>query len=176
MVRKYSYELKKFIVTVLEIGLMSASELSRHLKIHKGVICKIYNRYKSLGDESLKYSYTRNNYPIDFKLKVLKYKSLNNLSYEETALHFNIPSPTAIYDWNNLCISLVGESMSSNKKASDKKVKAAKYIDSKEATLETSEEILHLKQRISELEKELYYKSAENAYLKKRRALMQENQ
>lgn len=157
MVRNYSYELKKFIVTVLEIGLMSASELSRHLKIHKGVICKIYNRYKSLGDESLKYSYTRNNYPIDVKLKVLKYKSLNNLSYEETALHFNIPSPTSIYDWNNLCISLVGESMLSNKKASDKKVKTSKYIESKETTLETSDEILHLKQRISELEKELYF-------------------
>ena len=49
MERKYSYELKKYIVTVLENGIMSASELSRQLKIHKGVICRLYNKYKHQG-------------------------------------------------------------------------------------------------------------------------------
>ncbi len=44
MARKYSYEFKKYLVTVLENGIMSASELSRRCKIHKGVICNIYNR------------------------------------------------------------------------------------------------------------------------------------
>ncbi len=46
MERKYSYEFKKFIVTVLEQRIMSACELSRQLEIHKGVICKLYNKYK----------------------------------------------------------------------------------------------------------------------------------
>ncbi len=68
MVRKYSYEFKKFVVTVLESGIMSASELSRHCKIHKGVICNIYNRYKHSGESSLHYTFTCNEYIRAFKV------------------------------------------------------------------------------------------------------------
>ena len=45
MVRKYSYEFKKYLVTLLESGLISANELARRHNIHKGVVCKIYNRF-----------------------------------------------------------------------------------------------------------------------------------
>lgn len=99
MVRKYSYEFKKFIVTVLESGIMSACEISRRLKIHKGVICRMYNKYKSLGDNGIKYTYTRKKYTIEFKIKVLKYKLENNLSYEATALYFKIPSVSVMHAW-----------------------------------------------------------------------------
>ncbi len=68
MARKYSYEFKKYLVTVLENGIMSASELSRRCKIHKGVICNIYNRYKHSGESSLHHSFTRNEYSRAFKL------------------------------------------------------------------------------------------------------------
>ena len=83
MVRKYSYEFKKYLVTLLESGLISANELARRHNIHKGVVCKIYNRYKQFGDESLQHTYTRNKYSREFKLNVLKYKAENNLSYEQ---------------------------------------------------------------------------------------------
>ncbi len=68
MARKYSYEFKKYLVTVIENGIMSASELSRRCKIHKGVICNIYNRYKHSGESSLHHSFTRNEYSRAFKL------------------------------------------------------------------------------------------------------------
>lgn len=176
MVRKYSYEFKKFIVTVLESGIMSACELSRRLKIHKGVICRLYNKYKSLGDEGIKYTYTRKKYTIEFKIKVLKYKLENNLSYEQTALHFNTPSSTVIYDWNKFCSKFIGDNMSDKNIPNSKKSNHSKSIDIKINKSEYSEEVRQLKERISELEKELYYKSAENAYLKKLEALMQEKQ
>ncbi len=112
MARKYSYEFKKYLVTVLENGIMSASELSRRCKIHKGVICNIYNRYKHSGESSLHHSFTRNEYSRDFKLNVLTYKASNNLSYEQTALHFNIPSASVIYDWHNFCCNYNGDNMS----------------------------------------------------------------
>lgn len=174
MVRKYSYEFKKFVVKVLESGIMSACELSRRLKIHKGVICRMYNKYKSLGDEGIKYTYTRKKYTIEFKIKVLKYKLENNLTYEQTALHFNIPSSTVIYDWNKFCSKFIGDNMSDKNILNSKKSKHSKSTDIKLNQAEDSEEVRQLKERISELEKELYYQSALTAYLKKLEALMQE--
>ncbi len=91
MARKYSYEFKKYLVTVIENGIMSASELSRCCKIHKGVICNIYNRYKHSGESSLHHSFTRNEYSRAFKLNVLTYKASNNLSYEQIVIEtYNI--------------------------------------------------------------------------------------
>ncbi len=68
MARKYSYEFKKYLVTILESGIMSASELSIHCKIHKGVICNIYNKYKHSGESSLYHTFIRNEYSRAFKL------------------------------------------------------------------------------------------------------------
>ena len=171
MVRKYSYEFKKYLVTLLESGLISANELARRHNIHKGVVCKIYNRYKQFGDESLQHTYTRNKYSREFKLNVLKYKAENNLSYEQTALHFNIPSVSAIHDWHKLCCEFREVNMV---KRNQTNIKAIKDTIKLVNTSEESEEVKQLKARIAELEKELYYKSAENAYLKKLDALMQE--
>ena len=171
MVRKYSYEFKKYLVTLLESGLISANELARRHNIHKGVVCKIYNRYKQFGDESLQHTYTRNKYSREFKLNVLKYKAENNLSYEQTALHFNIPSVSAIHDWHKLCCEFREVNMVERNQTNIKAIKdTIKLVN----TSEESEEVKQLKARIAELEKELYYKSAENAYLKKLDALMQE--
>lgn len=174
MVRKYSYEFKKYLVTLLESGLISASELAKRHNIHKGVVCKIYNRYKQFGDNSLQHTYTRNEYSREFKLNVLKYKAENNLSYEQTALHFNIPSVSAIHDWHKLCCEFMEVNMVERNQINKKNIKAIKDTINQVNTLEESEEIKQLKERIAELEKELYYKSAENAYLKKLDALMQE--
>lgn len=174
MVRKYSYEFKKYLVTVLESGLISASELARRHNIHKGVVCNIYNKYKQHGDEALKHTYTRNKYSREFKLNVLKYKAENNLSYEQTALHFNIPSLSAIHDWHKLCCEFREVDMIERNQADKKNIKAINNIKNPVITAEESEEVKQLKERIAELEKELYYKSAENAYLKKLDALMQE--
>lgn len=177
MVRKYSYEFKKYLVTLLESGLISANELARRHNIHKGVVCKIYNRYKQFGDKSLQHTYTRNKYSREFKLNVLKYKAENNLSYEQTALHFNIPSVSAIHDWHKLCCEIMEVNMverNQTNKTNKKNIKAIKDTIKLVNTSEESEEVKQLKERIAELEKELYYKSAENAYLKKLDALMQE--
>lgn len=66
--------------------------------------------------------------------------------------------------------------MSDKNIPNSKKSNHSKSIDIKINKAEYSEEVRQLKERISELEKELYYKSAENAYLKKLEALMQEKQ
>ena len=176
MERKYSYELKKFIVTVLENGIMSASELSRQLKIHKGVICRLYNKYKHQGESSLHYSYTRNEYSSEFKLKVLKYKLDNNLSYDKTALYFNIPSGSAIYDWYKSSIKDKEEIMPIKKHSNSNKETNIKDKEFQAVNPEELSELEYLRQRVSELETKLLYSSAEIAYLKKLDALMQEKQ
>lgn len=176
MERKYSYELKKYIVTVLENGIMSASELSRQLKIHKGVICRLYNKYKHQGESSLHYSYTRNEYSSEFKLKVLKYKLDNNLSYDKTALYFNIPSGSAIYDWYKSSIKDKEEIMPIKKHSNSNKETNIKDKEFQAVNPEEQSELEYLRQRVSELETKLLYSSAEIAYLKKLDALMQEKQ
>ena len=143
MVRKYSYEFKKYLVTLLESGLISANELARR-------------------------------HSREFKLNVLKYKAENNLSYEQTALHFNIPSVSAIHDWHKLCCEFREVNMVERNQTNKTNIKAIKDTIKLVNTSEESEEVKQLKARIAELEKELYYKSAENAYLKKLDALMQE--
>ena len=45
MVRKYSYEFKKYLVTLLESGLISANELARRYNIHKEVDSLEINLY-----------------------------------------------------------------------------------------------------------------------------------
>ncbi|SIW07566.1 transposase [Mucispirillum schaedleri ASF457] len=153
MARKYSYEFKKYLVTVLENGIMSVSELSRCCKIHKGVICNIYNRYKHSGESRLHHIFTRNEYSRAFKLNVLTYKASNNLSYEQTALHFNIPSASVIYDWHNFCCNYNGDNMS-YKSPNNKHLHFVKDINNQ---AEVCEEYKSMKARIAELEKELYY-------------------
>lgn len=176
MVRKYSYEFKKYLVTLLSSGKVSACKLSIMYDIPKGVLCTIYNKYKKIGDESLKHIYTRNNYSREFKEKVLEYKSANNLSYEQTALQFNIPSCSVIYDWHKQYCKIQEFNMAEKKEKISNPIRSKNNRKPTATPLisEDSEEVQLLKKRITELERELYITSAENAYLKKLDALMQE--
>ena len=88
--------------------------------------------------------------------------------------NFNIPSVSAIHDWHKLCCEIMEVNMVERNQTNKTNIKAIKDTIKLVNTSEESEEVKQLKARIAELEKELYYKSAENAYLKKLDALMQE--
>lgn len=160
MATKYSYELKKHLVSILEKKEMSATALSKKYNIHKGIICKLHNRYKVIGDAALQSTHTRNNYSSDFKLEVLRYRVENNLSYESTALHFNIPSVSVICDWNKSYEALLLD----NDMAKKNKDNVNRRLSNEEV------------QELEHLRKVVKYQAAEIAYLKKLEALIQSRQ
>ena len=117
-----------------------------------------YNRY---GAEGLDLSAPE--YCMDFKLSVVRFMEENHLSLLEACVHFRIPNDSIISRWRHIYrtqgvngftfnkpIKLVQQM---NKKKSDKKPQP---VDPKQ----------------KELEKELEYLRAENAYLKKLHALV----
>lgn len=102
MVRKYSYDFKMYLVRAVRYDGRTILSLSKEHKIPRNTIYTILNKYRINGSSSLKHTYTRNDYSREFKLSVLYYKLTNNLTYEQTALHFDIPSPSVIHSWYKL--------------------------------------------------------------------------
>lgn len=57
------------------------------------------NSYIQFGAEGLRKKMKNNQYSSEFKLSVLKYRKLHELSYRETANHFNINNPSMLVNW-----------------------------------------------------------------------------
>jgi len=100
------------------------------------------------------------NYSGNFKLSVVLYMRENELSLFETAVRFRIPSERTVRNWNNLYDKFGSSGFLSNEHVKMKKAVKSTVIKSEK----TKEELLA----------ELEYLRAENAYLKKLRALVEE--
>ena len=57
------------------------------------------NQYKQFGEAGLRHQTTKQHYPLNFKLDVLRFKQDTGASYEETANLFNIKEPSIIANW-----------------------------------------------------------------------------
>jgi transposase len=155
---KYSYEQKlKAVLAVIE-DYRSMRSVAKEMCADKKEVSRWVALYKQFGQDGLLIK--NGSYSVEFKLSVIRYMKENDLSYFKTAVKFGIPCGSVIGRWNRICNEkgVVGIMLKNKDRNKD--------ISSKEPNQDkkTKEELL----------KELQYLRAENAYLKKLQALVQE--
>lgn len=126
----------------------------------------LYSRY---GEEGLRMQ--PRYYPLEFKYKVLQDMLENQLTLQETALKYGIPSPSTILFWKR---KYDKEGVSGLSKGSRIWSESMVKEDDLTSDREVKQEISSNEKEKKDLLKELEFFKAENAYLKKLRALVQE--
>ncbi|WP_330949766.1 helix-turn-helix domain-containing protein [Virgibacillus sp. MG-45] len=156
---KYDLAFKLAVVQAYLAGEGGYSTIAKKYGIpSNSTVEKWVNVYKHLGESGLKRRVTNKIYSVQFKLNALDYKLRTGESYQEVALKFNITEPSILaswmYTWQNEGIGGLS------------KVKGRPTMSKKKPM--TSKKELTKEQ---ELEREVELLRAENAYLKKLRAL-----
>lgn len=161
--RKYSDKQRlEAVLDVLEKGL-SLCEVARRLGAdHKNVRrwVAFYEQYGAKGIVPIK----NNNYSGDFKLSVIRYMRENHLSLFEAALKFGIPNDSVVLAWDRLYESEGASALYRDNRGKMKKPHKRKQSKQRASEKSTEDKLLE----------ELEYLRAENAYLKKLRALVEQ--
>jgi transposase len=162
--RKYSDQQRlDAVLDVLEKG-VSLCEVARRLGTdHKNVRrwVAFYEQYGVKGICPIK---RKVSYSGDFKLSVVRHMRENHLSLFEAALKFGIPNDSVVLTWDRLY-----ESEGASALYQDNRGKMKKPNKQKQSTRAKSVESAE-----DELLEELEYLRAENAYLKKLKALVEQ--
>ncbi len=156
---KYNYETKlRSVLLVLKSG-YSTHEVARMIGSEHKHIRRWAAHYEAHGEEGLRIK--RRSYSGDFKLSVITYMDENHLSLLETAVKFGIPSDSTVLQWERIYRKEGLSGLYRDNRGKMKKPKPKKPRSSSENPQE-------------DLQKELEYLRAENAYLKKLRVLVEE--
>jgi len=156
---KYSYEEKLRLVLLVVCEQESVKQLAKSEGMHHEQLRRWIARYNAYGSDGLRSHRFR--YSVDFKLSVLRYMHENHLSLKDTAVKFMIPAESTILKWDRLYTQegLLGLSRDNRGR---KKMKTEPKRPKKALTVE------------EELRRDNELLKAENAYLKKLRALVEE--
>lgn len=151
---KYNYAIRRKAVKLVLEGGLSVREAGCRLgcgrsQVHLWVT--LFERH-GLADLKLRHG----SYSAEFKLSVLQHMLQNHLSLLETAVHFGIPGPFVIRQWERLYQNQGAEGL---RRKPRRKRPAMSKSKPKEINLKATPH--------EELLKELEYLRAENAYLKK---------
>jgi len=159
-IKKHDYEKRlKAVLAVIE-DYRSMSSVAKEMGIDSKEVRRLVAFYKQFGKDGL--SIKNGRYSAEFKLSVIRHMEENDLSYFKTAVMFGIPCGSVIRRWNRIynekgVIGVMPKNQGRNEDISSDK----SNFDEK-----TKKELL----------KELVYLRAENAYLKKLQALVQERE
>lgn len=154
---KYSYEDRLRAVQYVLRDCLSAGASAALLGCHRKDVQHWLARYEQYGAEGLRVKYRY--YSGDFKLSVITHMRENHLSLFETAVKFGIPRDWTVNQWNRIYTAEGASGLYRNNRSKMKKPKEPK------TPVPTGRE---------DLQKELEYLRAENAYLKKLRVLVEE--
>ena len=165
---KYSIKQKASTVQSILAGRLSYRGAARELGCDNRCIRKWVEQYKQHGVKGFKFRNGR--YDEQFKLKVVRYYFKKGLPLNEIASYFKIPSESVVRKWvrdyERLgALGLMKKPKGRPKSIMTKKSKKKEIISSDPAT-----------QKLAEMQKELDYLRAENAFLKKLRALVQQEE
>ena len=161
---KYDLTFKKAVIAYFTKG-HSYLATANHFSIDKSDVKKWVDQFNYGGADAITPKQGKSKFTAEFKHLVITTMLEEKLSLNQTALRFGISSPSLISTWHRILLSdgMLGlvpkpkgrATMSANKK---------KYIVDKPDSQKTS----------AELQLELQYLRAENAYLKKLDALLKE--
>lgn len=161
--RKYSDQQRlEAALDVLEKG-VSLREVARRLGTdHKNVRrwVAFYEQYGAKGIVSKKEAI----YSGDFKLTVVRYMRENHLSLFEAAVKFGISNESVVLAWNRLYESEGAPALYRDNRGKMKKSRKYKQSTGAKSVKSDKDSLLE----------ELEYLRAENAYLKKLRALVEQ--
>ena len=164
---KYSLEFKLKVVEEYLDGKSGGIELiARKYNIPFGTVRNWIDWFNTNGIDGLKKKQSNNKYTGEFKLSVIKYRQINNLSYREAAEYFNLPNGAMVTSWAKKYqeegFSGLNKIQGRPRKDMSKKEKN-KEIKSLNET--EREELLRLREEVKYLKlKEIYEKKLE-AYL-----------
>lgn len=167
---KYSFEFKLKVINEYFNGEGSYNSLSKEYNIpdHKQIRVWV-NQYEQFGEEGLKRKLTKTKYSGEFKLRVIKYRQINRLSYKDTANHFGISQGSTIANWarryDEEGFEGLNRSIGRSRKMSENKKKVSVKI------LNESE-----REELIRLREENEFLKARYEYEKKLRALVQERE
>jgi transposase-like protein len=156
---KFTFEDKLVAVQCYLEGKESFHSIGVSIGTSESVVMNWVAQYKHHGIEGLyKKSYTR--YSVQFKLNVLNYMNDHGTSPNETAMIFNISSPSMIRKWRIQFQSQGIDALESKKKGCQTMKKETKKSTPVEGSIES-------------LQAEVERLRMENTYLKKLNALVQ---
>ncbi len=160
---KYSTQFKLTVVKYCTEEHYGYRQAANHFNIPSKVTVQQWVRkYKEHGISGLTKN-PKTTYSGDFKINVIKYMHDNHLSCFETAIHFNLSGSERVEKWLRIYCEKGPQALYKKKCGHDKKNMSFKPKN-KKLSEDNEKNLL----------KELEYLRAENAYLKKLDALVQE--
>ena len=164
---KYTFNQKLLAVRSITSGQESNLTAARKIGCNKAIIQRWVRLYKQHGVKGL--SLKNGSYKESFKLYVVRYMLKNKLSILQTAAIFAIPQHSAVSRWLKAykCYGQAGLIETRGRKKS----LMAKKIKKKKGTIADPSA-----EKVAALQKELEYLRAENAFLKKLDALIQQEE
>jgi transposase len=160
---KFSVSFKEALVKELLQGRIGSTELSAKHGISARYLRRLAKRYEDHG--SLSHQHSNNLYEKTFKIACVLSVIKKRLSLSEAATCFGIPSDSTIVHWMKLYGEFGEEGLETTKVGRQKSMSVPKNKKKKETAPEASA-----------LQEELEYLRAENAYLKKLSALIQQEE
>lgn len=159
---KYTEQFKLLVVQRYLDGSEGFKTLAQTFGIADSMLRAWVARFRLHGAAGL--SKPRSHYHHDFKLKVLQHMWDNGLSYRQTAAVFNIPKDSSIGEWDRRYKCGGADSLASR---GGLKGKVKSPINNSASASNGASQRTH-----QELLERLAYLEAENAYLKKLKALL----
>ena len=173
---KYSFQIKKEVVTAYLNGNKSYNEIATLYKIPSSTVIKGWvHSYKEFGNEGLVRSKKNASYSFQFKLHVVELYLSTEVSYQELALTVGLNNPSLITRWVNDFRIAGPDALEPKKKGRKKKLgltNEAEKLTSTSEKVSLDIDAEHLKQ----LEDENLKLRIENAYLKEMRRLRLEDE
>ena len=159
---KHPYSVRLAAVQHYLSGKATLAETARHFHVGESPLIRWVRAFRNQGEAGLTHRLTRH-YSPEFKLRVVRYVLDNRCSSADASAHFAIPNETVIQNWLRKYRS--GGSVALVNRRSGPAMKTNKPDEDKSFSDMTHKELL----------RELEYLRAENAYLKKLKALREEN-
>lgn len=166
---KYNLEEKLAIVRAVNRGQHSCGSAAKQLGTNLTTVRRWVNLYKHHGKKGLKSGHR--GYNGVFKLKVIRCMLKNHLSLMETSARFGIPQDCTVAKWLAKYQTQGIEGLLKETRGRKRSVMSKKSKKKTDSTSSGSEE-----KTLAALKAEVEYLRAENAFLKKLDALIQEEE
>lgn len=158
---KYSIKVKRELIEMIEHKNHSIGSAAKALGITKPMAQRWMKMYEHHGYEGL--IIKRGTYSGEFKINVVEYMHENHLSLQEASARYGIPSRSTLVKWERIYNEEGAKGLMIDKRSRPRKDMSRKPKDEKMA-----------KGAEDDLITEVQRLRAENAYLKKYNALVQE--
>lgn len=171
MDKRIKYSLKQQLSSVRSVleDHVSASSAARSLGCGEKTMRRWLKLYQQHGVAGLQFRH--GSYTGAFKLKVIEHMLKNDLTISEVAAIFGVPNDSTVGRWFMLYEKQGVEGLMEVKRRGRKKsMKPKKIKKSKDDTISPAE------QRLASLQEENEFLRAENAFLKKLKALIEEEE